>query len=698
MPDGGTEREARSLLPHHLRLIVSSAISDDVAKARGYYSAEKYSDVKILGFAERQVIVPALVIPVWDVTGRVALYQTRPDSPRLTSAGKAIKYETAKGARMVVDVPPVARTRLGDPSEELWITEGARKADAAVSAGLCCIGLLGVYGWRGKNHDGGKTALPCWESIALNGRPVYLCFDSDVMTKEAVRKALLRLGRFLEQHSAQVHVVFLPPGEGGGKVGLDDYLAAGHTIDELRALGTTRPKAQSTVPTVAPHVDDADKAAPTGPPPPLAPLLDRVVSILQRYVVFQKPEQATAVALWVARTYAFEHFDSTPYLAVTSAEKRSGKTRLLDVLEVVVARPWRQVMPSEAVVYRKIAADKPTLMLDEVDAIYGPKAREHEGLRALLNAGYRRGTTVPRCVGKGADLALQDFEVFCPKALAGIGTLPDTISDRSIPIRLARRTQSEPVAKFRHRDGVKECAPIRLDLECWAKGIDLREARPSIPEELGDRAADFWEPLLAIADLAGGEWPEQAREAARRLHSEQDDGEVSLGVRLLADLKAVFDWRNGEAIFTDDLLQSLNELDDAPWGDFRGKPMDARRLARILKSYGIKPITVRIGEEVKKGYQREHLEPAWERYVSTSLSPSQEGVHPSQRYVPESSRDFGRPEVACNGCDPARNAAQAVTASSATTEILNETVGRNAVTDGDHSGETDDDRGDTEWF
>jgi hypothetical protein len=175
---------------------------------------------------------------VWGVTGEIASYQIRPDQPRVVD-GKALKYETPKGSRMVLDVPPSVRQWLGDPARPLFITEGARKADAGVSAGLCTIALLGVWNWRGTNDLGGKTALPDWEVIALSGRDVFIVFDSDVMTKEAVNAALARLKGFMDQRGANVKVIYLPAGESGTKTGLDDYLAAGHTVDDLLALATS---------------------------------------------------------------------------------------------------------------------------------------------------------------------------------------------------------------------------------------------------------------------------------------------------------------------------------------------------------------------------------------------------------------------------------------------------------------------------
>src|SRR5262249_19462696 len=145
----------------------------------------------------------------------------------------ALKYAPPAGARMALDVPPPVRNGLTDPTRPLFVTEGARKADSAVTQGLLCVALLGVWNWRGSNTDGGKVALPDWESIALNGRKGYVCFDSDVSEKAQVHGGLARLKSFLESRKAQVRVIYLPPGEGGKKVGLDDYFAQGGTVERL---------------------------------------------------------------------------------------------------------------------------------------------------------------------------------------------------------------------------------------------------------------------------------------------------------------------------------------------------------------------------------------------------------------------------------------------------------------------------------
>ncbi len=297
----------------------------------------------------------------------------------------------------------------------------------------------------------------------------------------------------------------------------------------------------------------------------LGATLDGIAALLTRYVAFANDAQVTAATLWVAMTHLFEMFETTPYLAVTSPEKRCGKTRLLDVLELVVAHPWRVIQPSDAVVFRKIEQAKPTLLLDEVDALYGAKGSgQHDGLRAMLNAGNRRGTTVPRCVGEGANITVREFDVYCPKALAGIGELPTTVTDRSIPIRLQRRAAGQHVDKFRRREAAAAAQPLRE----WLERLDRLVMRyPEVPTELDDRAADGWETLLTVADEAGGQWPRRARDAAVMLHAGDDAEDRSLGVRLLADLRGAFAGR--DRVSSDELVEALVADPEAPWGDLR---------------------------------------------------------------------------------------------------------------------------------
>jgi hypothetical protein len=214
------------IFPQHAKLLGESAIAPEVSRARGYVSADSKKQLERYGFAGYQQHAPGLVIPLHRADGSVWGYQLRPDIPRVTRAGNTVKYETPQGQRNGIDIPPGIKGKIGDPSEPLWATEGSRKADAAVSAGLVCISLNGVAGWRGQNSHGGKLAVADWNDIALNGRRVILAWDSDVASKPAVHDQLRKLARYLETRDAKVEFLHLAPDPGGGKTGLDDFIAA----------------------------------------------------------------------------------------------------------------------------------------------------------------------------------------------------------------------------------------------------------------------------------------------------------------------------------------------------------------------------------------------------------------------------------------------------------------------------------------
>jgi uncharacterized protein DUF3631 len=319
-----------------------------------------------------------------------------------------------------------------------------------------------------------------------------------------------------------------------------------------------------------------------------------------------------------------EAFDYTPYLHVTSPEKRCGKSRLLDCIELLVAIVWRVISPSQAVLFRKIEADRPTLLLDEVDTIFcRGKDEGKESLRALLNAGFDRHAKVPRCIPPHNDI--KEFGVFCPKALAGIGKLPDTVNDRCIPIQLARRSKEEAIERFRRREAEPAAGPIREALAQWSQAQNtitkLQAARPEIPETLGNRQADICEPLLAIADMAGGKWPEQARAALNELCAGEIEDSDSIGVALLYDIREIFDSTIADRLPTKQLLEALIAKEDGPWAerwehdllkDTRGP---AAKLARLLKPHGIKARVIRLADDsTPRGYRREDFQDAWKRY------------------------------------------------------------------------------------
>ena len=351
-----------------------------------------------------------------------------------------------------------------------------------------------------------------------------------------------------------------------------------------------------------------------------AALLSAVCAFVRRYVVLSD-HQATAVALWVAHTHAIDAAACTPYLHVTAGTKRAGKTRLIEVLETLVRRPWRTDRVSSAVLVRKIDAEHPTLLLDETDATLGKRSEYGEALRGLLNSGYRRGGSSSLCVGHGTGMAYRDFSTFAAKALAGIGELPDTVRDRSIQIMLHRRLASESVERWRERDGHADATRIADQLATWAPAAvpSLQTARPELPETLDDRAADVWEPLLAIADCAGADWAGRARQAAEALGGQVEDADP--GVQLLQDIRNVLDHHDGDVIATNVLLDRLVDAEDRPWREWRrGHPLTARGLACLLEPLGVQPDRCDTPTGRLRGYRRDALRDAIARYLPSHAS------------------------------------------------------------------------------
>ena len=467
------------------------------------------------------------MIPVRNVWGDVVNYQARPDIPRIDEKrGKPIKYETIAGSRMALDVPPCCRAELGNPGRDLFVTEGVRKGDSLASAAVVAVALLGVWSWRGDNGQGGKTALPDWEAVALNERTVYLVFDSDVMEKPSVYAALGRLSRFLKSKGANVRIVYLP--SEGPKVGVDDHLAAGGTIDGLRDLAEDELRARP----------EPERAAPK----PTSELLRYVANLIARHVHLPGHHELTALCLYALHSWAISSARVTPYVYVSSPAKRSGKTRLLETLELVVHEPLRAASVTPAALYQSIDRWSPTLMIDEVDAVFsGSRASERtEELRGVLNAGNARGSFVVRGTQEGEPAK---FSVFCAKLLSGIdnGRLPDTIRDRSIVVALERAAREE-VARLRPADLASDVGRLRGMLGDWAHAHRdrLAEIRSEPIPEISDRLDEAWEPLRAIAELAGGDWPERARAAAVALAGKTEDDGQDLGTALLAALRVMF--------------------------------------------------------------------------------------------------------------------------------------------------------------
>jgi hypothetical protein len=363
---------------------------------------------------------------------------------------------------------------------------------------------------------------------------------------------------------------------------------------------------------------DASDGSGEGRPP--ARILDSILAFIRMYVAFPNDESAIAVAVWVAHAHLLDHFDSTPRLAIVAPEKGSGKTRTLEVIESLVPNSLRSSSTTTAVLFRLIDSDqRPTVLIDEADALWSERGANEE-LRALLNAGHRRGSDVHRMVGEGSNMKAQRFATFAAVALAGIGDLPDTLMDRSVAIRMKRRAPHEKVEPWRFRSGNAVGGLLRQELVTWARSVE-QLPMPEL-DDITDRAADIWEPLIAVADAVGDHWPDSVRHACKVLTDNVDSGDMSLRLRLLSDLRDVWpDSSNFTA--TSDLLHRLGDVPEAPWGldgPFGLSGLTARKLSNLLHHYGVK--SQHDPSKTLRGYRRVDLEDAWIRYLPPLPEPS----------------------------------------------------------------------------
>jgi hypothetical protein len=349
-----------------------------------------------------------------------------------------------------------------------------------------------------------------------------------------------------------------------------------------------------------------------------AALFDEVYDFLGRFVAYPSESAHVAHTLWIAHCWLMDHWESTPRIAFLSPEPGSGKSRALEVTEALVPRPIHAVNTTSAYLFRKVSDDAgpPTILYDEIDTVFGPKAKEHEEVRGMLNAGHRRGAVAGRCTVRNGVVLTEELPAYCAVALAGLNDLPETIESRSVIIRMKRRAPTEYVEPWRHRINAPQGWPIRDRLEHWSAVSGELLTWPTMPHGIEDRNADVWEALIAVAELAGGDWPQRARVASVSLVSDASDTKTSLGVTLLADLRLVFG--DHDVMATETILGKLRAFEDAPWGDLRGKPLDARGLSFRLKRYGVHPQTVRTSvNSTARGYRRADLADVWDRYLGS---------------------------------------------------------------------------------
>lgn len=348
-----------------------------------------------------------------------------------------------------------------------------------------------------------------------------------------------------------------------------------------------------------------------------APLFSEIADTIRRFIVLES-EQADTAALWVAHTYLIDDFDISPIAIINAPEKACAKTLFQTVLARMSYRPLPASNASTSALFRAIELWGPAIFFDEADTFF----RDNSELQGMVNAGYKRGGFILRSEAAGDSFEPRMFSVFSAKSIAGIALekhLPDSTMSRGIVFNLRRKLPHESVSRFRHADSemfeVIACKLARFALD-YSKQVRL--ARPTLPDELSDRAQDNWEPLLAIAGCAGPAWVQRATVAALKLSS-GSEASVSTGNELLADIQEVFKSKSAEKISTADLIVALVDDDEKPWATYnRGKPLTPRQLARQLNGYGIKSKTVRLGPyQTPKGFDAAQFKDAFARYLAT---------------------------------------------------------------------------------
>lgn len=658
-------------------------------------------------------------VPCTNEKGEPQDYYFKIVPPAKDEHGKDIKYLHPIGKPALPYILPEVWAVKDKVNKPVWITEGVKKALKLFQHGRYVIALSGVWNFKASKNYGLEKDKSLWaelDAFHFRGRTVYLAFDMDLWTNPLVRMALYELSFKLFERGAVIRVVTWEGGKGvddhlaaqaepeqalqsmeNSAIGLCDFFNTDYRLEIIRGLSfienaiereillkaaarsigvsyrnlnrvvSAEAQKRLTEKQVEPVYANSptDNLSVSDGPEPVDPhpepvrgdeLLRELHNIFSKYVIL--PEHtAVALSLWTLHTYMLDAAEATPILAIESPEPRCGKTTLVSVASECSHASMAASNISPAALFRCIERWKPTLFIDEGDAFL----KDNEELRGILNSGHTRSTAyVIRCQGEEHEPTR--FCTWGAKAIALIGKLPATLEDRSIVISMRRKKKSEKVDRLRLDKDKEFFLTIRQKLARFSNDNMeiLRTIDPSIPQELHDRAADNWRILLAIADIAGGEWPEKARQAALFLSGAENESET-VAVQLLRDFQCVFHDHGGH-LQTSTVIEYLCRLEERPWGTWNhGKAITARQIAKILKPFSIISRSIRIGEVTGKGYLKESFEDAFSRYLASggnlSVTTSQANIHAglrdflsvtSQNHVTDEKACFAAPLLGCD--------------------------------------------------
>lgn len=647
-----------SLHPTHLEDLRKSGLSDETIREAGFQTVIPCDINKEIGWN-----VPGLTscyripYPGTDFCRYRCFYEEGASGPRYLQ-------RKATGNRLYV--PHSVKSVLQDTAVDLYTPEGEKKALEAAQEGLFCIGLSGLWNWKNKNEE---ELIADFDRIALEGRRVFIVPDSDWLNpnkhgyKKNLSQAVHGLGTKLKERGARVFIVSLPD-ENEGKTGLDDYLIK-HTAEEFRALPVTEVlslKERAAIATAENYkelmleianlspverdlitktlalrlgvsitavrneikavqfslVEEKQKNTdversfiediePSDTQVNGSDLLDEVYSVFATHAVLT-PSALVACTLWTVLTYCYDSFRILPLLGITSPEKRCGKTTLLEVLAGLTNKPLLASNITSSAIFRTIEKYRPCLLIDEADTFL----RDNDELRGIINSGHtRKSAFIIRT--NTETLEPERFSTWGPKAISLIGKLPDTLTDRAIAVKMERKTISERVKRV-SLDFDGNYLTLRRMCARWAldNAGRLKDAAPGIPASGNDRAEDNWLPIISIADLAGGNWPDRARNAMLTIEGSSDNDTITQ--TLLKDVREIFNTH--EKLSSAELVQRLIAIEDHPWGDWRkGRPITQNGLARLLRPFGIISKTIRIDANTPKGYTSKQFADVFKRYL-----------------------------------------------------------------------------------
>jgi hypothetical protein len=602
---------------------------------------------------------------IFDALGNIISWIARP----LPNVSGLPKFLCPVGATGVPFVPKaVYGLAHGRP---INITEGPVKALACVQAGIDAIGINGVWGASTKNNRDNVVIRSDLQTVLdWRGRKVYLAFDADSSINPDVRHALFRLFFILSVSGAEVFQ--LTTWDIGQGKGIDDNLVTQFQAngqckpeDALKGLLASAKPFMETIEATAldlslvcselakveilPALRDqlckplaqrlgvpvndlrkiggsaqksSDFVDPDPWPSPVdgAALMGELVALYDKHIITED-HCKIAHALWDILTYLIDVVDIMPILAITSPTKRCGKSRCLELHAKLACRPLAAILFSAATIYRGIEKWHPTLLIDEADGILKDQhGNDNLALRSVINAGHTRASArVPRCVGDSHDVQL--FSVWAARAIALIGRMPDSMMDRAIEAALRRKTKNEQVARIRDTsEKVFEELRSKIVRFVQDNGTAISQLVPAFPMGLDDRAEDCWFPMLAIAEVIGGNWPELTRKAALALSGARNDDDDTFSAKLLRALQEDFlnENQNGATGFegSEDICTHLNEDKEAPWaGSKFRKGMTPELLAKNLARYKVKSERITLGGQKVRGFHWKHLKPIFDRYL-----------------------------------------------------------------------------------